>query len=137
MSGNLKCVPLPCSAWAWICLHYPYEPHPQVFKASHPGMPLRVYFLLYDSSVEEQVCRFDFMLSLSFECVYKLVGVMKQICTLSLSLSLSLLSHKEIPYLTAQGERSFPTADQAESCEKNYCCLLFVLIIGDLVVFWT
>jgi len=27
----------------------------QVFKASSPGMPLRVYFLLYDSSVEEQV----------------------------------------------------------------------------------
>ena len=27
----------------------------QVFKASNPGMPLRVYFLLYDSSVEEQV----------------------------------------------------------------------------------
>lgn len=26
----------------------------EVFKASHPGMPLRVYFLLYDSSVEEQ-----------------------------------------------------------------------------------
>ncbi len=26
----------------------------QVFKASCPGQPLRVYFLLYDSSVEEQ-----------------------------------------------------------------------------------
>ena len=26
----------------------------QVFKACQPGMPLRVYFLLYDSSVEEQ-----------------------------------------------------------------------------------
>ncbi len=26
----------------------------QVFKACRPGMPLRVYFLLYDSSVEEQ-----------------------------------------------------------------------------------
>ena len=27
----------------------------QVFKASNPGLPVRVYFLLYDSSVEEQV----------------------------------------------------------------------------------
>ena len=26
----------------------------QVFKAGNPGMPIRVYFLLYDSSVEEQ-----------------------------------------------------------------------------------
>ncbi len=27
----------------------------QVFRASNPGVALRVYFLLYDSSVEEQV----------------------------------------------------------------------------------
>lgn len=26
-----------------------------MFKAGNPGMPIRVYFLLYDSSVEEQV----------------------------------------------------------------------------------
>ena len=27
----------------------------QVFKAGNPSMPIRVYFLLYDSSIEEQV----------------------------------------------------------------------------------
>ena len=28
---------------------------PQVYKASRPGIPLRVYFLIYAGSVEEQV----------------------------------------------------------------------------------
>ena len=34
---------------------YMYVMSGQVYKASRPGSVLRVYFLLYDSSVEEQV----------------------------------------------------------------------------------
>ena len=42
---NFRCITL--TKYSFVCL--------QVFKASRPGIPLRVYFLIYSGSVEEQV----------------------------------------------------------------------------------
>ena len=42
---NFRCNTL--TRYSFVCL--------QVFKASRPGIPLRVYFLIYSGSVEEQV----------------------------------------------------------------------------------
>jgi hypothetical protein len=33
----------------------------QVFKASRPGIPLRIYFMIYAGSVEEQVIDYLFI----------------------------------------------------------------------------
>jgi hypothetical protein len=57
--------------WAYRCTTYRlprYSRAWQVFKAGRPGIPLRVYFLCYEASVEEQ----KYVHMLAFLSIYRL-----------------------------------------------------------------